>query len=180
MSSQLINTVSCPIQLSLPRPFHIDTYLTQPTAKMPVVLALWAISARHDQAIGEETGAARRSQGDHALSAGWSVMLFSFLAFSRLGVWIYDLTTQQLTQTLVHKTRRSSFAGVEGAVVNVFEVLGAAAAIAFPRLEQYRWLALASLASVAVSWAMYAWWVRSQRSHLVHWEKIGSGLCGRS
>lgn len=160
MSSQLINTI-------------------------PVVLALWAISAQYDQAIGEDTRTAlpRLSQGAStptSLSVGWSVVLFSFLSFSRLGVWIYDLTTQQLTQTLTHKTQRSSFAGVENAVVNVFEVLGAGAAIAFPRLEQYRWLALASLASVAVSWGMYAWWVRSQRSHLVHWEKIGSGICGRS
>ncbi|KAI1116791.1 Ferroportin1-domain-containing protein [Nemania sp. NC0429] len=151
---------------------------------IPVVLALWAISAQHDHAkTNEETATAPLQGGDPPtppLSAGWSVILFSFLAFSRLGVWIYDLTTQQLTQTLVPGTRRSSFAGVENAVVNVFEVLGAAAAIAFPRPEQYRWLALASLASLAIGWSMYAWWVRAQRSHLVHWEKLGSGLCGRS
>ncbi|GAP82642.1 putative solute carrier family 40 (iron-regulated transporter) protein [Rosellinia necatrix] len=137
ISSQLINTV-------------------------PVVLALWALSAQRDQP-----------------GAGWSVVLFSFLAFSRLGVWVYDLTTQQLTQTLVDRTRRSSFAGVESSVVNVFEVLGAAAAIAFPRVEQYRWLALASLASVLMSWCMYAWWVNSQRGHLVHWEKITPNFGGR-
>ena len=105
---------------------------------------------------------------------GWSLVLFSFLAFSRLGVWIFDLTTQQLTQTLVHKTQRASFAGVENSVINVFEVLGAAAAIAFPRVEQYRWLALASLVSVALSWCLYAWWVRAQRGHLIHWEKLGA------
>ncbi|KAI1151597.1 Ferroportin1-domain-containing protein [Nemania diffusa] len=136
---------------------------------IPVVLALWAISAPRPDGAAPTTP-----------SAGWSVVLFSFLAFSRLGVWIYDLTTQQLTQTLVHRTRRSSFAGVEGAVVNAFEVLGAAAAVAFPRVEQYRWLALASLIAVAGSWGMYAWWVRSRRDHLVHWEKIGSRICGRS
>ncbi|KAI0404456.1 Ferroporti-1 [Xylaria palmicola] len=155
MSSQLLNTI-------------------------PVVLALWAISAQHGHDISGHASAPvpRSSDRGVPLSAGWSVVLFAFLAFSRLGVWVYDLTTQQLTQTLVRGTQRSSFAGVESSVVNVFEVLGAGAAIAFPRVEQYRWLALASLASVAASWCMYAWWVRSQRGHLVHWEKLGPRLVG--
>ncbi|KAI1740693.1 Ferroportin1-domain-containing protein [Xylaria scruposa] len=157
MSSQLLNTI-------------------------PVVLALWIISAPRDQAIGEDARASipRISSNTASLNVGWSVILFSFLAFSRLGVWIYDLTTQQLTQTLVHKTQRSSFAGVENSVVNVFEVLGAGAAIAFPQVEQYRWLALASLAFILISWCMYAWWVRAQRGHLVHWEKLGPGVVGGS
>ncbi|KAI0549062.1 Ferroportin1-domain-containing protein [Xylaria curta] len=147
---------------------------------IPVVLALWVISAPRDQATGENnpTILPRISSDAASLNVGWSVILFSFLAFSRLGVWIYDLTTQQLTQTLVHKTQRSSFAGVENSVVNVFEVLGAGAAIAFPRVEQYRWLALASLVSVLISWCMYAWWVRAQRGHLVHWEKLGPRVAG--
>ncbi|KAI0490167.1 Ferroportin1-domain-containing protein [Xylaria cf. heliscus] len=148
---------------------------------IPVVLALWFISAQRDQATGEDARALipRMSSDAASLNVGWSVILFSFLAFSRLGVWIYDLTTQQLTQTLVYKTQRSSFAGVENSVVNVFEVLGAGAAIAFPQVEQYRWLALASLVSVAISWLMYAGWVRAQRGHLVHWEKLGSSVGGR-
>ncbi|KAI1752463.1 Ferroportin1-domain-containing protein [Xylaria castorea] len=146
---------------------------------IPVVLALWAISPQRDQATGEDArGLIPRISGVTSLNVGWSVILFSFLAFSRLGVWIYDLTTQQLTQTLVHKTQRSSFAGVENSVVNVFEVLGAGAAIAFPQVEQYRWLALASFISVLISWCMCAWWVRAQRGHLVHWEKLGPRVVG--
>ncbi|KAI1434666.1 Ferroportin1-domain-containing protein [Xylaria sp. CBS 124048] len=135
---------------------------------IPVVLAIWVISAQRNQGdIGDF------SLGKtHQLNIGWSVLLFSFLAFSRLGVWIYDLTTQQITQTLLPKTQRSSFAGVENSVINVFEVMGAGAAIAFPRVEQYPWLALASLVSVAMAWCLYSAWVRSQRGHLVHWEKI--------
>ncbi|KAI1272725.1 Ferroportin1-domain-containing protein [Xylaria sp. FL0933] len=145
---------------------------------IPVVLALWVISVQRDQASAEEPRTlllvtSRVAAGDKPLSVPWSLILFSFLAFSRLGVWIFDLTTQQLTQTLVQRTQRSSFAGIETSVVNVFEVLGAAASIAFPRVEQYRWLALASLVSVVLSWCLYAAWVRARRGHLVHWEKIG-------
>ncbi|KAI0506851.1 Ferroportin1-domain-containing protein [Xylaria bambusicola] len=148
MSSQLLNTI-------------------------PVVLALWVTSSQRNEATTDDipTLLPRLTGG---FSIGWSLILFTFLAFSRLGVWVFDLTTQQLTQTLVPKTQRSSFAGVENSVVNVFEVLGAGAAIAFPRVEQYRWLAVASLVGVVLSWCLYAWWVRAQRGHLVHWEKLGT------
>ncbi|KAI1268790.1 Ferroportin1-domain-containing protein [Xylariaceae sp. FL1019] len=149
MSSQVVNTV-------------------------PVVFALWVISNQRSQET--EDGIDNLVKGTKSLSVGWSVILFSFLAFSRLGVWIFDLTTQQLTQMLVPKTERSSFAGVETSIVNIFEVLGAATAISFPHVSQYRWLALASLISVVISWFMYSLWVRTQRGHLVHWEKIPRGL----
>ncbi|KAI0159522.1 Ferroporti-1 [Xylariaceae sp. FL1272] len=141
---------------------------------MPVVLAIWAISNQRSQET--DNGIDSLGKGTQSLSVGWSVILFSFLAFSRLGVWIFDLTTQQLTQMLVPKTERSSFAGVETSIVNIFEVLGAGAAITFPNVSQYRWLALASLVSVVISWFMYSLWVRTQRGHLVHWYKIPRSL----
>lgn len=152
-------------------------YANEIRGQVPVVLALWAISAQKGD--GEILSAPTRDtiMKQAAPSVGWSVVLFSFLAFSRLGVWVFDLTTQQLTQTLVPQNQRSSFAGTENSVVNVFELLGAGAAIAFPRTEQYRWLALASLVSVMISWVMYAAWVRRQRGHLVHWEKLAQGFC---
>ncbi|KAI2783517.1 Ferroporti-1 [Daldinia loculata] len=144
---------------------------------VPVVLALWAISAQQDEAENLFAVIRRIIHEKVPPNAGWSVVLFSFLAFSRLGVWVFDLTTQQLTQTLVPGHQRSSFAGTENSVVNIFELLGAGAAIAFPRTEQYKWLALASLVSVLISWIMYAGWVRRQRGHLIHWEKLARGLC---
>ncbi|KAI5862711.1 hypothetical protein GGS23DRAFT_571444 [Durotheca rogersii] len=139
---------------------------------VPVVYALWAISTQRDEGGTVERAAPPRPPPDVA----WSVVLFSFLAFSRLGVWVFDLTTQQLTQTLVPARQRSLFAGAEASVVNVFELLGAGAAIAFPHPGQYRGLALASLASVLAAWLMYAAWVRRRRGHLVHWEKLAGGL----
>ncbi|KAI8961736.1 Ferroporti-1 [Daldinia sp. FL1419] len=144
---------------------------------VPVALALWAISTQQDETENLFAIFQRVIGGKVAPNTAWSVILFSFLAFSRLGVWVFDLTTQQLTQTLVPEHQRSSFAGTENSVVNIFELLGAGAAIAFPRTEQYRWLALASLVSVLISWVMYAGWVRRQRGHLIHWEKLTQGFC---
>ncbi|KAI1339599.1 hypothetical protein F5Y15DRAFT_78269 [Xylariaceae sp. FL0016] len=140
---------------------------------VPVVLALWAISAQFTESDSLSGFSRSIMARTVSLPIAWSLILFSFLAMSRLGVWVFDLSTQQLTQTLVPAHQRSSFAGVENSIVNMFEVLGAGVAIAFPETEQYGWLALASLAAVAISWLMYAGWVRSQRGHLVHWDKLG-------
>ncbi|OIW29133.1 hypothetical protein CONLIGDRAFT_599002 [Coniochaeta ligniaria NRRL 30616] len=96
-------------------------------------------------------------------SIGPSVVLFGFLASSRLGVWVFDITTQQLTQTLVAPDERSSFAGAENSVVNVFELAGALSAILFSQIGQYKWLAMASLITVGISWAMYFIWLHTMR-----------------
>ncbi|KUJ20381.1 uncharacterized protein LY89DRAFT_579459 [Mollisia scopiformis] len=105
-----------------------------------------------------------------------TLTLFTFLSLSRLGLWIYDLTTQQLTQTLVPPTHRSSFTGVEYSFYNLFELLQNVAALVFATPEQFKWLAVLSLGSVVASWGMYAGWVWWVRGHLVHWDRV---VCGK-
>ncbi|KAI0484780.1 hypothetical protein GGR56DRAFT_669298 [Xylariaceae sp. FL0804] len=141
----------------------------QLVSTVPMVLAVFAISPSSDTAA-----AAASSSSGPAAGAGWGVVLFAAMALSRFGVWAFDLTTQQLTQSLVCANQRAAFAGAEAAVVGVFELLGVAAAVALPRPPQYPYLALASLACVAAAWAATAAWVRRQRGHLVHWEKLRS------
>lgn len=104
-----------------------------------------------------------------------SLVLFSFLSLSRLGLWIFDLTTQQLTQILVSPERRSSFAGVENSFVSIFELCHYIGVILLGKPSQFKWLATTSWAAVGVSTAMYAGWVWQQRGHLVHWEKVTKG-----
>jgi solute carrier family 40 (iron-regulated transporter), member 1 len=147
---------------------------------VPIVLALWAISSySSSQDEVESLLAIPRRVFIEQPPWGWSLVLFSFIAMSRLGVWIFDLTTQQLTQVLVAETQRSSFAGAENSVVNIFELLGAGTAIAFPRNDQYKWLSVASLIGVVISSVMYAGWVRAERGHLLHWDKLGQGICAK-
>ncbi|KAI9644897.1 hypothetical protein NHQ30_006931 [Ciborinia camelliae] len=109
------------------------------------------------------------------------LLLFTTLSFSRLGLWIFDLTTQQLTQTLVSPTHRSSFTGCEYSLVAFFELGNNVMAMVWSRPEQFKWVALVSLGAVVLSAMLYAGWVRSVRGHLVHWEKMGgcAGKCGR-
>jgi iron-regulated transporter 1 len=104
-----------------------------------------------------------------------SLVLFTFLSLSRLGIWVFDLTTQQLTQTFVSTEQRSSFAGVENSFISFFELCHYIGVISLSKPSQFKWLATASWVAEGVSTAMYAGWVRRQRGHLVHWEKVTKG-----
>jgi iron-regulated transporter 1 len=100
-------------------------------------------------------------------------VLFFFLSISRLGLWIYDLTTQQLTQTMTSPSQRSSFTGVENSLISVFELVQHLVAIILHRPEQFKWIALMGWTAVAVSTVIYTGWVWRMRGHLVHWERLG-------
>jgi iron-regulated transporter 1 len=108
-------------------------------------------------------------------------MLFFFLSISRLGLWIYDLTTQQLTQTMTLPSKRSSFTGVEYSFASLFELSQFIMTIVLHRPEQFRWIALLSWTAVMTSTVAYAGWVWKMRGHLVHWERIGKTCkCGKA
>ncbi|MCJ1286286.1 hypothetical protein MMC26_005631 [Xylographa opegraphella] len=102
-----------------------------------------------------------------------AVVMFTFLSLSRLGLWVFDLTTQEITQTGVQSRIRSSFAGIEMAFVSFFELSQWLLAAVVSRPEQFHWLALGSLGAVLCSTCMYACWVRGQRGHLTHWDRLG-------
>ncbi|KXJ91986.1 hypothetical protein Micbo1qcDRAFT_58857 [Microdochium bolleyi] len=142
---------------------------------IPVVLAIWIITADLAPNPPASDSPTLTTTTTTTRSISNSVILFTFLSLSRLGVWVFDLTTQQLTQTLVPSRNRSSFAGVEASVTNIFELAGALASIAFPSPRQYPHLATASLAACALSWALYAGWVRRRRGHLVHLDRVVPG-----
>ena len=104
-----------------------------------------------------------------------AVVMFTFLSLSRLGLWVFDLTTQEITQTGVQNQKRSSFAGTEMAFVSFFELSQWVLAAIFSRPEHFHLLALGSLGAVLCSACMYSLWVRAQRGHLMHWERLGKG-----
>jgi iron-regulated transporter 1 len=101
-----------------------------------------------------------------------ALVLFFFLSISRLGLWIYDLTTQQLTQTMTTPSQRSSFTGVEYSFVSLFELGQHILTIVLHRPEHFKWIALVSWIAVAISTVAYAGWVWKMRGHLVHWERL--------
>lgn len=102
-----------------------------------------------------------------------TVSMFSFLSFSRLGLWIFDMTTQELTQTYVAPNTLASFAGTEMSFVSLFELSQWMLAAIISRPEQFRWLALLSLGAVACSTAMYTFWAMRHGGYLADWDRIG-------
>jgi iron-regulated transporter 1 len=175
---QLLNLVS-----TLTNPCFSHHPPTHSSIKVPVVLALWALSPSTTStppsflSLIFPSTPTTITASPPAPPILLALTLFTFLSASRLGLWIYDLTTQQLTQTLVPSTSRSSFAGVENSFVAFFELSQHVATIVLSRPEHFRWLALGSWAAVAGSACLYAGWVWRQRGHLVHWEVLGKG-CG--
>lgn len=141
--------------------------------QLPVLVALWLLSPSNTAAFSLIPTTIKPS-------LTLALPLFAFLSLSRLGLWIFDLTTQQLTQTLVPATSRSTFSGVENSLVSFFELGNYVAALALSKPEHFRWLAAGSVGVVAVSTVAYAVWVRGRRGHLVHWERVGAKCgCGR-
>ncbi|KAH8898327.1 hypothetical protein GQ53DRAFT_837252 [Thozetella sp. PMI_491] len=104
-----------------------------------------------------------------------SILLFSFLSLSRLGVETYSLTTQQLTQILVADDERARFAGAESSIVHTIELLGASSAIVFPNPSLFKWVALSSWISVVCALIGYTTWVNRQRGHMFHWDLMRQG-----
>lgn len=151
-----------------------QTFQTLTNRQMPVVLALWSFSpAPADTLVSPSRLAHLFTPLNTPVLQTFS--LFFFLSLSRLGLWIYDLTTQQLTQTMTRPSQRSSFTGVEYSFASAFELCSYLVAILFSRPQDFKWIAGISWLAVAVSTASYAGWVWHMRGHLVHWEKLSKG-----
>ncbi|KAL2067360.1 hypothetical protein VTL71DRAFT_1785 [Oculimacula yallundae] len=144
---------------------------------IPVVFALWSLSPTSKSGSGSaprpDPPSLLTSLIPHPSPTLLAFTLFTFLSLSRLGLWIYDLTTQQLTQTLTTPSSRSSFTGVEYSFNSLFELAQNIMAIVLSRPQDFKWIAVISLVAVGVSTVMYAAWVGKMRGHLVHWEKLG-------
>ncbi|KAH8808206.1 hypothetical protein F5884DRAFT_675419 [Xylogone sp. PMI_703] len=136
----------------------------------PVVCLLWSMAPEpNGQSFISSVFISQSSQTFSIIS------LFFFLSLSRLGLWVYDLTTQQLTQTMTPPSQRSSFTGVEQSFSALFELTQNIVAIILHRPEDFMLIAAGSWLAVLISTLAYAGWVWKMRGHLVHWEKIGKG-----
>ena len=155
---------------------------------IPVVLALWQLSPTPTptptaSALSTPTQPSSLPPEPHHLLALPSssslivTILFTFLSLTRLGLWTFDLTTTELTQTRVPASTRSSFAGTEMALVSGFELAQWVAAAVWARPEDFRWLAVGSLGAVGVAAGVYAGWVRGRRGHLLHLEEVVGRGC---
>ncbi|KIX94121.1 uncharacterized protein Z520_10147 [Fonsecaea multimorphosa CBS 102226] len=90
----------------------------------------------------------------------FTVVFFTFLSFSFLGRWMYDLAVMQLTQMLIPAAHRSSFGGVEQALVSCVSLVHWVAAAIWHQQGDFVWLALGSFCAIAAATAAFTWWAR--------------------
>jgi iron-regulated transporter 1 len=98
-----------------------------------------------------------------------SLMLFFCLAASRLGRGIFSLTTQQLSQSQVPASLRSSFGGTELVFVSIFGLFHNIGAAIFSEPSQFGWLASGSVFAIAASVAMFVWFMSVENISLGGW-----------
>merc|ERR1719219_2898933 len=118
---------------------------------------------------------------EHALTfqAYWqsygSVSIFlAGIILARFGLWIVDLTINQILQERVAEDRRGVVNGVQDSINNTFDLLKCVFVILLPSEETFALLIFISFASINFGWLIYALYSRSQRGHLFHFCRLVS------
>jgi iron-regulated transporter 1 len=115
--------------------------------------------------------------------------LATAVAFSRIGLWGFDLSAQNIIQDVcivsvlsaqippannltpaqeVQGDRRGMFSTTEASFQNVFDMVSWALTIVWSDPNSFQWPALVSFAAVYVAGGLYASFLRRRRGHLIH------------
>jgi iron-regulated transporter 1 len=92
-------------------------------------------------------------------------------AFSRIGLWGFDLSAQVIIQEGVEAEYRGSFSTTESALKNFCEFLSYVSTIVFFEPADFKYPAIISIAAVYSSGVLYAKFVHMKRGHLLHYPK---------
>ncbi|KAF3143329.1 hypothetical protein TWF703_010741 [Orbilia oligospora] len=98
----------------------------------------------------------------------FSIPMLLGVAFSRIGLWTYDLAYSQLQQTLPPPSLRGEFTGIEQSFVSTAELLQWTMTAILSRPKDFNVLAVISWTSILGAAGCYAWFIRKRRGHLLH------------
>jgi len=111
------------------------------------------------------------------LLANCSVIVFlSGIILARFGLWVVDLTVNQLLQEKVEEEVRGVVNGVQESLNNSLDLAKCILVILLPAEETFGLLIIASFTSVSLGWLLYAIYSRQQRGHLFHFRKLAESL----
>ena len=99
-----------------------------------------------------------------------ALMLLGIMG-ARFGLWIFDLSVQQLVQETVAEDARGVVGGVMNAMNSIMDMLHYVLVIAAPRPEHFKILTLISVAVVTLGAVLYAVYLRKVRGHFFHCSK---------
>lgn len=87
---------------------------------------------------------------------------------ARFGLWIFDLSIQQLVQETVAEEYRGVVGGVMNAMNSIMDMLHYVMVIVAPRPEHFTILTLISVGMVTLGAVLYAIYLRRVRGHFFH------------
>merc|ERR1712037_856535 len=96
---------------------------------------------------------------------------------ARFGLWVVDLTVNQLLQEKVEEEVRGVVNGVQESLNNTLDLAKCILVIMLPAEETFGLLIIASFTSVSLGWLLYAPYSRQQRGHLFHFRRLASLAC---
>merc|ERR1712042_269583 len=108
------------------------------------------------------------------LSYASVLVLLTGIILARFGLWVVDLTINQLLQEKVAEDVRGVVNGVQDSLNNTLDLLKCILVIILPAQETFPLLIFASFISVNFGWLMYALYSRSERGHLFHFCRLVS------
>ncbi|KAL2061220.1 hypothetical protein VTL71DRAFT_7493 [Oculimacula yallundae] len=133
----------------VPRKLSSWGIIGQFLALIPVVLVLQTLSPSFPRNASEGS-----TKSVSQASLFTIITLFGFLSFSRFFHWMYELMEQELEQSEVPISQRSTFSGTAQAICSCFDLLHWFATVVWGRPEQFKGLATASFEEMTIDVAL--------------------------
>ncbi|KAI0382232.1 hypothetical protein F5Y04DRAFT_253290 [Hypomontagnella monticulosa] len=108
------------------------------------------------------------SHGYPSTSLAPAIGLAVAVALSRVGLWGFDLSAQNIVQDEVQDDRRGIFSTVETSFQNLFDLLAWSLTIIWSNPADFQWPVITSIGAVYAAGGLYAYFLRQRRGHLVH------------
>ena len=91
------------------------------------------------------------------------VMLIGGVCFSRIGLYVFDLTITQYMQSCIPERHRGTVGGVQKSIESMFQFGMFVLGWVFPDPNDFLWLVVGGYASVGVALVVYAFGVYARR-----------------
>ena len=121
--------------------------------------------------------------GDFPFASVHIGLLMTGLLTARFGLWMFDLAVSQLIQENVPEEERGVFSGVMNVFISIMDMMHYVLVIFAPNPTHFRYLAVISIAMVALGYLLYLVYVRRVRGHLLHCSALVRACkrhCGKS
>jgi len=109
----------------------------------------------------------------HVTAPSWNAfLLFGGMAFSRIGLWMFDLAQLQILQeSLESHPRRNRLTSFQYTLQNIFDMAKYALTMGLAKPSEFRWAGLISIIAVFIGGLLYVFgFARSVRGHVApHW-----------